>query len=76
MSNRACRQKSASCKRGGVHTRGIAIGEFNRERGIHVSPGTIVTRWQGERMDYSMAMDGLLAARARTAIAQAVRGET
>ena len=56
--------------------RGIAIGEFNRERGIHVSPGTIVTRWQGERMDYSMAMDGLLAARARTAIAQAVRGET
>jgi len=56
--------------------RGIAIGEFNRERGIEVAPSTIVTRWQGERMDYSMAMDGLLAARARSAIARAVRGET
>jgi hypothetical protein len=55
--------------------RGIAIGDFNRERGIHVTPASIVTRWQGERMDYSMAMDGLLAARAREAIARSVKGQ-
>jgi hypothetical protein len=55
--------------------RGIAIGDFNRERGIHVTPGTIVTRWQGERMDYSTAIGGLLAAKERAAIARAVRGE-
>jgi hypothetical protein len=56
--------------------RGIAIGDFNRGRGIHVTPASIVTRWQGERMDYSMALDGLVAARARAAIARAVRGES
>ena len=45
--------------------RGIAIAGFNRERGITVAPDTVVTRWQGETMDYSMAMDAMLAARER-----------
>ena len=45
--------------------RGIAIAGFNRERGVHVAPDTVVTRWQGETMDYSMAMDAMLAARER-----------
>ena len=34
-----------------------------------------VTRWQGERMDYSTAIEGLQAAKERAAIARAVRGE-
>jgi len=54
--------------------RGIAIAGFNRERGITVAPDTVVTRWQGERMDISMVMDGMLAARERAANPDAFKG--
>jgi len=39
-----------------------------------VNPATSVTRWQGEKMDYSTAIAGLQAAGERAAIARAVRG--
>jgi hypothetical protein len=42
------------------------VADFNRQRGVAVRADTIVTRWGGERMDYSMAMDGLLQAREKT----------
>jgi hypothetical protein len=45
--------------------RGNTLAARNRERGIAVGPKTIVTRWLGEAMDYSIAIDALLAARAR-----------
>lgn len=45
--------------------RGSALAEINRERNVRIGPDTIVTRWQGERMDYALAMDALLPARAR-----------
>ena len=45
--------------------RGIALAEGNRDRGVRIDPDTVVTRWQGERMDDSIAMDALLRARGR-----------
>jgi hypothetical protein len=54
--------------------RGIAIAAFNRERGVHVGPNTVVTRWGGERMDISMVMDAMLAARERAANLDAFKG--
>jgi hypothetical protein len=44
---------------------GIALAALNRDRDVVIRPDTVVTRWQGERMDYSMAIDCLLAQRAR-----------
>jgi hypothetical protein len=32
----------------------------NRHRGLDISPSTCVPRWAGERMDYGLAIDGLL----------------
>lgn len=46
--------------------RGIEVEAVNRNRDITIDPYTVVTRWQGEAMDYSMAIDALLAARTRT----------
>lgn len=46
--------------------RGNILAEHNRERGIEIEPGTVDTRWLGERMDYGMAIDGLIAARKRS----------
>ena len=40
------------------HTRPIA--ELNRERGLMITPQTATTRWRGQRMDYGIAIDGLL----------------
>lgn len=45
--------------------RGIALAAMNRDRNVVVRLDSVVTRWQGERMDYSMAIDALLARRAR-----------
>jgi hypothetical protein len=45
--------------------RGNTLADLNRERGIAVGPKTVVTRWLGETMDYSLAIDALLAARSR-----------
>jgi hypothetical protein len=43
--------------------RGSALAERHRRRNIRITPATVVTRWQGETMDYSLAIDALLAAR-------------
>jgi hypothetical protein len=43
--------------------RGSAITELNWRRGFQIEPDTIRTRWLGETMDYSLAMDALLQAR-------------
>ena len=32
----------------------------HRRRGVEIDAATAVTGWQGERMDYSTAIDGLL----------------
>ncbi len=36
------------------------VGAVNRRRGLDIGPGTCVPRWAGERMDYGLAVDGLL----------------
>jgi hypothetical protein len=46
------------CFRGNISAR-------NREAGVRIVPDTIDTRWIGERMDYSIAIDALIAARQR-----------
>jgi hypothetical protein len=45
-------------------------------RQIKITPRTAVTRWQGERLDYELAVDGLLqrAGRAENVSAEASRG--
>ena len=40
--------------------RGSAVIENNRQREIRITPATIATRWRGEAMDYSLAIEGLL----------------
>jgi hypothetical protein len=42
------------------------LTEGNRERGIDIDSTTIDSRWLGERMDYGMAIDALIAAREGT----------
>ena len=46
------------------HTHPIADWTFvptdNARRGIVINPRTAATRWQGERMDYGVAIDSLL----------------
>ena len=32
----------------------------NEQRGLVINPRTATTRWQGERMDYGVAIDSLL----------------
>jgi hypothetical protein len=44
----------------------------NREHGIVIDPSTIDSRWLGERMDYSLAIDALIAARDRPGAQSAV----
>jgi hypothetical protein len=39
------------------------ISPHNRESGVQIDPDTIVTRWDGERMDYGMAIEALVAAK-------------
>jgi hypothetical protein len=39
---------------------GAALASMNREIGIAISPGTGLTRWWGERMDYDWAVESLL----------------
>jgi hypothetical protein len=46
--------------------RGNILTEGNRERGIDIDSTTIDSRWLGERMDYGMAIDALIAAREGT----------
>jgi hypothetical protein len=41
------------------------ISDLNREAGIGIDAETIGTGWRGETMDYSIAIDALLAARQR-----------
>ena len=36
------------------------VRAVNRRRGVDINPGTCVPRWAGERMDYGLAVDGLL----------------
>ncbi len=45
----------------------------HQSRQIHVSPRTAVTRWQGERLDYALAVDGLMQ---RSSRAKHVSAET
>jgi hypothetical protein len=42
------------------------LPERNRERGIEITSKTIDTRWIGERMVYSVAIDAMISARERT----------
>ena len=46
------------------HTHPLADWTFvptdNEQRGIVINPHTAATRWQGERMDYGVAIDSLL----------------
>jgi hypothetical protein len=44
--------------------RGIAVSERNRDRGIAIRHDTVVTRWLGEPMDSSLAIDAMLRVRA------------
>jgi hypothetical protein len=46
-------------------------------RQIRITPRTAVTRWQGERLDYELAVDGLLqrAGRAKDVAAETSRGD-
>jgi len=37
------------------------LAEQHRDHGIRITPATAVTRWRGERMDYSLAVEALLA---------------
>jgi hypothetical protein len=34
--------------------------ETHQEQGIHIDSETAATRWRGERMDYGLAIQGLL----------------
>ena len=43
--------------------RGNILPERHRDRGIGITPATIDTKWLGETMDYSIAIDALIAAR-------------
>jgi hypothetical protein len=52
--------------------RGNKLPETNREHGIVIDPSTIDSRWLGERMDYSLAIDALIAARDRPGAQSAV----
>jgi hypothetical protein len=45
--------------------RGNNLTKGNRERGANIDSSTIDSRWLGERMDYSLAIDALIAARER-----------
>jgi len=46
--------------------RGNKLPKRNREHGIVIDPSTIDSRWLGERMDYSLAIDALITARTRS----------
>jgi hypothetical protein len=48
----------------------------HQARRIRITPRTAVTRWQGERLDYELAVDGLLqrAGRAKDVAAETSRG--
>ena len=37
----------------------LAIRTLNREAGLHIDSNTARCRWQGETMDYSMAIEGM-----------------
>ena len=37
------------------------LAQQHRDDGIRITPATAVTRWRGERMDYSLATEVLLA---------------
>ncbi len=41
------------------------ISELNRANGIQIDAQTVDSRWAGERMDYGMVIDALVAARER-----------
>jgi hypothetical protein len=43
--------------------RGNNLTEISRQRGIDIDATTIDSRWLGETMDYSLAIDALIAAR-------------
>jgi len=43
-----------------AHEEHLAIERLHQRMGLHVDDYTAITRWQGERMDYSMAMEGIL----------------
>jgi hypothetical protein len=49
------------------------LANGNAERGIHITPNTGSTKWTGERMDYSIAIDSLLYRTRRAAEASAAR---
>ncbi len=36
------------------------VRTVNSRRGLNIGPSTCVPRWAGERMDYGLAIDGLL----------------
>jgi hypothetical protein len=61
-----------------VHTRPFDWGDLaeqHRNDGIRITPTTAVTRWRGERMDYSLAIEVLLAQarRARADVSAAIK---
>jgi hypothetical protein len=45
--------------------RGNILADLNGARGIAIDARIVDTRWRGESMDYSLAMDALIAARER-----------
>ncbi|MDX1563625.1 MAG: DUF222 domain-containing protein, partial [Gammaproteobacteria bacterium] len=56
--------------------RGNMVAKTNAERGIAIDARSVDTRWTGERMDYSLAIEALLVAKRRAeAQAHAARGE-
>jgi len=38
----------------------IAIEATNRKNGLDITPNTAITRWNGDKMDLSMAVDALI----------------
>jgi hypothetical protein len=55
--------------------RGNMLPDRNRQHGIVIDPTTIDSRWIGERMDYSLAIDALIAARERSRAESSVNGQ-
>jgi hypothetical protein len=45
--------------------RGNRLAERNRQREVTITPRTILTQWGGERMDYGIVIEALLAANRR-----------
>jgi hypothetical protein len=52
-----------------AHQESLAIERQHQIMGLHIDQLTAITQWQGERMDYSLAMDAVLRSEAVSAAA-------